>query len=170
MRGRGENDDFSLHVQPLERALLAPGFLHLHERNRPRAIGAVLLGAVVELAFVVVVAGRAFLEEFAEEDGERLDRLHPLLFGLLRRFQSAGLAVYRFSDDVARVARLLVQHVRIVRGEARLRVREDDAVRGAAHLHAVERLHAVGPQLAPNAARGKELALITPRRVTSRRR
>jgi hypothetical protein len=40
--------------------------------------------------------------------------------------------------DVGEVARLLVDHVREVGGEARLRVSDDEGVRETVHMHAMQ--------------------------------
>ena len=51
------------------------------------------------------------------------------------------------ADDVGQMVRLLVQHVREVGREARLPRRDDEQVGEAAHMEAVEGLHAVFPLL-----------------------
>ena len=56
---------------------------------RAAAVEAVAAAALGRLALVVVVAGRARLEELEVVLREVEDRLHPVVLGLLRRLDDA---------------------------------------------------------------------------------
>src|SRR5438477_4934853 len=116
------------NLHPGELTLRTPVFEDLHERHRTTAVWPVLAAAFARLAFVVVVARRARLEKLPPRSREADDRLHPLRLRFLRDFDGPDLMVECVLDDVRDVLALLVQHVREVHRESRLRVADHKAV------------------------------------------
>src|SRR5579859_2486749 len=72
-------------------------------------------------ALVVVVAGRAGLEERPVVDGEAVDRLHPRLLRLDAGLDGERLALLGLADDVGDMPRLVVEHRGHVHRQAVLR-------------------------------------------------
>src|SRR6185437_7150550 len=136
-----------VQLQPLQTAVRPPVFEDLHKRNRPRTIRPVAGGARRKLAFVVVITRRAFLEELLPQDGQRLDGLHPIVFGVLLRLDGPHLPLAARLHDIGDMLALFVEHMREVGGEARLRIADDEAVRKSARMEAVEGRYAFLPLL-----------------------
>ena len=134
-------------LETLQPARGAPLLQDAEELDRAAAVEAVLAAALSRLAFVVVVARRAVLEELLGEHREPDDGVDPLLLGLFRDLDRPHVVVDGVLDDVGDVLALLVQHVRIVHREAGLLRPHDEAVREAAAVHAVQRRDAVRPLL-----------------------
>ena len=121
--------------------------MSLKNATEPAAVEPVADAALARLALVVVVAGRARLEEVEVELGQVEDRLHPGVLGLLRHLDRPHVVVEGVAQDVGGVPALLVEGVREVRREPGLLVAEDEQVREAAGVHPVQRRRAVLPLL-----------------------
>ena len=141
--------------QPISRpsmiALLAPFRDQRVERvhaGRVRLAVESGAAAVTELAFVVVVAGRARFEKPRGDDGEAADFGDPRRFRFDGRLRVPRAALHRFGDDVRDVLRLIVEHRRQVHRAAVLREPHQKTVGESVARKSVQRLHAGGPVVA----------------------
>src|SRR5580698_7502 len=103
-------------------------------------------GALIEVAFIVVVARRAFLVEILLR-GSFVDRLDPLRFGLGRRLEAPRLMQLRMLNDIRDMRRLLIQHMGEVRRQRILRDAHVEAVRKTGAVETVQRFEPVLPML-----------------------
>ena len=128
-----------------EIALFAPCAQQLHEGDGASAIGRAACGRVGHMALVIVIARRTSFQELAARLAHVEDRIDPVALSLLGRLDRRNILAKTGFNKIGEVDRLLVQHVREVRGHAGLRMADDEAVGEAAAVQAVQRGHALCP-------------------------
>src|SRR5262249_225612 len=101
----------------------------------------------LQMAFVVVVAGRAIRKEVRRHHGEPFDFRDPLLLRFLARLRIAEAPVHHLFDDVPDVLCLIIQHRSQVHRKAVLRWPQDEAVGETAAGKTVECLQPLGPMV-----------------------
>ena len=117
----------------------APRLEQFDEGDGSPAVAGIASASITGLAFVVVVAGGALLEELLIVLRQIDNGLHPSVFGIGVGLNDRDVVFESVRHDVRKVLALLVDHVWEVDRETRLSVAEDEAVREAAAMHAVQR-------------------------------
>src|SRR4051794_37317893 len=102
-----------VELEPVHRTLRPPLLEDGVEGVDARRVGAPAEPAAA-LALVVVVAGRARVEEAVGRRPHAVDHLRPLVLAGVGRFDGRAAAGLRLGDDVGDVAGLLVEHLRHV--------------------------------------------------------
>ncbi len=97
------------------------------------------------MSLVVVVAGCALVLKGPDVTSQLSQGGEPRVLRLGGRLHLGDVVVERVSDEIGHVAACLVEEVRVVHGEPALGVAEEEHVRKAVNVHAVEGPHGIGP-------------------------
>ena len=122
----------------MQLVVFAPFLQDLKEDDGAAAVAAVSAGSHGDVALVVVVAGRALLEELTAQLAGLEDRVNPFLLGFFSRFDGVDVSLAALGDDIGDVLGLLVGDVDEVWGERRLDDADEETVGEAPTGPAVE--------------------------------
>lgn len=117
-----------LDIQPSEIICVAPLSQNLDESLTSVTVRSVTSRSHRRLAFVVVVARRAFLEEVASKCSSLDDSVRPIIFRFLSGFDGPDTALLALLYDVREVTRLLGRDVHEIWCQCSLHYGDEEAI------------------------------------------